>query len=150
MTATRTAIVIGGGIAGPVTALALQKAGITATVYEAYETVTSSLGGSLAIAPNGVAALRVVGADEIVIAIATPTDRMAMSVDSTSVRLPTVEGVGPYQCVERNELHRALHDEIERRGIRIEYSKRLADVKDGPNAVTAVFTRTACARRSVA
>jgi 2-polyprenyl-6-methoxyphenol hydroxylase-like FAD-dependent oxidoreductase len=36
MTGIKTALVIGGGIAGPVTALALHKAGISATVYEAY------------------------------------------------------------------------------------------------------------------
>lgn len=35
MTRTRTALVIGGGIAGPVAAMALQKAGIQAGVYEA-------------------------------------------------------------------------------------------------------------------
>ena len=33
---TRTALVIGGGIAGPVAAMALRKAGIDAVVYEAY------------------------------------------------------------------------------------------------------------------
>jgi 2-polyprenyl-6-methoxyphenol hydroxylase-like FAD-dependent oxidoreductase len=136
---TRTAIVVGGGIAGPVTALALQKAGIPATVYEAYENVTSSLGGSLAIAPNGIAALRVVGADEIVTAVATPSYRMAMSVDSKTVPMPTVDGIGPYQCVDRNQLHRALHDEAVRRGIRIEYGKRLDHVKEGPDEITAVF-----------
>ena len=38
MTHTQTAIIIGGGIAGPVTAMALQRAGIEATVYEAYTT----------------------------------------------------------------------------------------------------------------
>ena len=32
----QTALVIGGGIAGPVAAMALQKAGIDAVVYEAY------------------------------------------------------------------------------------------------------------------
>lgn len=36
MTASRTAIVIGGGIAGAVAATALQKAGIEATIYEAW------------------------------------------------------------------------------------------------------------------
>ena len=35
MTAARTALVIGGGVAGPVLAMALHKAGITATVHEA-------------------------------------------------------------------------------------------------------------------
>ena len=37
MSKVGNALVIGSGVAGPVTALALQKAGITATVYEAYE-----------------------------------------------------------------------------------------------------------------
>ena len=37
MGAIRSALVIGGGIAGHTAALALQKAGIDATVYEAYE-----------------------------------------------------------------------------------------------------------------
>ncbi len=35
MTRTRAALLIGGGIAGPVAAMALRKAGIDATVYEA-------------------------------------------------------------------------------------------------------------------
>jgi 2-polyprenyl-6-methoxyphenol hydroxylase-like FAD-dependent oxidoreductase len=139
MNGTRTAIVIGGGIAGPVTALALQKAGITATVYEAYDNVTSAPGGSLAIAPNGIAALAVVGADKIVTDVATPSDRMEMSVDSANVAMPTVKGIPPYQCIDRNLLHRALHDETERRGIAIEYGKRLVDVKETPEEVTAVF-----------
>jgi FAD-dependent urate hydroxylase len=30
------ALIIGGGVAGPVTAMALQRAGIEAAVYEAY------------------------------------------------------------------------------------------------------------------
>jgi len=36
MPPTRTAIIVGGGIAGPVAAMALQAAGIEATVYESY------------------------------------------------------------------------------------------------------------------
>ena len=35
MTRVRTALIIGGGIAGPVSAMALQKAGIESTVFEA-------------------------------------------------------------------------------------------------------------------
>ncbi|MEV1203903.1 FAD-dependent oxidoreductase, partial [Microbispora rosea] len=52
--------IIGGGIAGPVTALALRKAGMDATVYEAYPTGADGAGGSLALAPNGMAALEIV------------------------------------------------------------------------------------------
>ena len=56
MTALQNAIVIGGGIAGPVTALALAKAGVQATVYEAYPAGERS-GAMLTVAPNGLAAL---------------------------------------------------------------------------------------------
>ena len=55
------ALVIGGGIAGPVTALALQKAGMDAVVFEAYDTTADGVGGMLTVAPNGLAALKIVG-----------------------------------------------------------------------------------------
>nr|BFE87668.1 hypothetical protein GCM10020093_102690 [Planobispora longispora] len=72
MTKARTALIIGGGIAGPVTALALRRAGVEATVYEAYPSTADGVGGTLALAPNGLAALDVVGAREAVAARALP------------------------------------------------------------------------------
>ena len=72
MSSTRTALVIGGGIAGPVAAMALQKAGIEATVYEAYDSTADGVGGGLSIAPNGLNALAVLDADEPVRRIGTP------------------------------------------------------------------------------
>ena len=59
----RKAIVIGGGIAGPVTAMALQKAGIEATVYEAYASTADGVGGMLGLAPNGFDALAAIDLD---------------------------------------------------------------------------------------
>lgn len=59
MSSTRTALVIGGGIAGPATAMALQKAGIDAVVYERYPTAADRVGAFLTLASNGVDALRV-------------------------------------------------------------------------------------------
>ena len=44
-TVIKTALVIGGGIAGPVAAMALQKAGIDAVVYEAYSSRADGTGG---------------------------------------------------------------------------------------------------------
>jgi hypothetical protein len=73
MTHTRSALVIGGGIAGPVAAMALQKAGIQATVYEAYSGLAEGVGGGLTIAPNGLSALEVIGAAEAVQRIGVPT-----------------------------------------------------------------------------
>jgi FAD-dependent urate hydroxylase len=56
------AVIIGGGIAGPVTAMALQKAGIPATVYEAYDRTSDGVGAFLTLAVNGLDALKTLGA----------------------------------------------------------------------------------------
>jgi 2-polyprenyl-6-methoxyphenol hydroxylase-like FAD-dependent oxidoreductase len=48
----RKALIIGGGIAGPVTAMFLQQAGFEAEVYEAWP-YSTGIGGGLQIAPNG-------------------------------------------------------------------------------------------------
>ncbi|WP_324191417.1 FAD-dependent oxidoreductase [Nocardia cyriacigeorgica] len=53
MSTVRSALVIGGGIAGPVAATALRKAGIEACVYEAYSGPSITIGSGLALAPNG-------------------------------------------------------------------------------------------------
>ena len=68
MAHVKSAIVIGGGIAGPAAALALRKAGIEAIVYEAYPSTAEGMGGMLMVAPNGLNALAVIGLDEAVAA----------------------------------------------------------------------------------
>ncbi|MFG3690916.1 FAD-dependent monooxygenase [Micromonospora sp. NPDC047740] len=139
MTTVRTAIVIGGGIAGPVTALALHRAGITATVYEAYPSTTDGAGGTLGLAPNGVAALRAVDADRAVTAIGNPMVRMVMAVGRKRIALPGLAGVPPLQVVHRNELHRVLHDRAHADGVVIEHGKRLVDVRETGSGITARF-----------
>ncbi|HSJ44540.1 MAG TPA: NAD(P)-binding protein, partial [Euzebyales bacterium] len=64
----RTALVIGGGIAGPVAAAALQKAGIEPVVYEAYRGDAESVGAFLTVGLNGIDALRAVEMDAPVLA----------------------------------------------------------------------------------
>jgi 2-polyprenyl-6-methoxyphenol hydroxylase-like FAD-dependent oxidoreductase len=139
MTEVRTAIVIGGGIAGPVAALALRKAGIAATVYEAYPSTADGIGGTLALAPNGVAALRIVGADEAVAAIATPITRTTMAVGRKRIDLPGLADVPPLQLVHRSDLYRALHDRAVAGGVAIEYGKRLTDAQETATGITAQF-----------
>ncbi|MEV7806244.1 FAD-dependent oxidoreductase [Microbispora sp. NPDC088329] len=53
MSNVTSALVIGGGVAGPVTALALAKAGIRATVLEAHHSAADGVGAMLSLAPNG-------------------------------------------------------------------------------------------------
>src|ERR1700742_1994385 len=48
----RKALIIGGGIAGPVTAIFLKRAGLDAEVFEAWP-YSTGIGGGLQIAPHG-------------------------------------------------------------------------------------------------
>lgn len=60
------ALIIGGGIAGPVTAIFLKKAGIDAELFEAWP-YSTGIGGGLQIAPNGMHVLAEIGlADEMI------------------------------------------------------------------------------------
>jgi len=62
----RKAIVIGGGIAGPVTAVLLKRAGLDVELFEAWPHA-SGIGGGLQIAPNGMHVLAELGiADELI------------------------------------------------------------------------------------
>jgi 2-polyprenyl-6-methoxyphenol hydroxylase-like FAD-dependent oxidoreductase len=92
MARVRTVAVIGGGIAGPVAALALRKAGIEATVYESHPTPSDGVGGAIAVAPNGMAALDIVGAAGAVEDAAWPIHRQVMSIGADGVH-STVRGL---------------------------------------------------------
>jgi FAD-dependent urate hydroxylase len=72
-TTDRTALVIGGGVAGPVAAMALQRAGMQATVYEAHERSSGDIGSYLGVATNGIDALQAIDAHQPVLAAGFPT-----------------------------------------------------------------------------
>jgi 2-polyprenyl-6-methoxyphenol hydroxylase-like FAD-dependent oxidoreductase len=139
MNKVKSALVIGGGVAGPVTALALRKAGIDATVYEAYPSTADGIGGTLAIAPNGLAALEIVGARDTVTAGAQSITASVMSFGGRSVELPPVAGLPPMRLLQRAELYRTLCDIAVAEGIRFEHGKRLESAENGDDGVTARF-----------
>ena len=56
------AIVVGGGVAGPVVAMALQRVGIEATVHEAHAGPAGDVGAWLGLQTNGLDALRAIDA----------------------------------------------------------------------------------------
>jgi 2-polyprenyl-6-methoxyphenol hydroxylase-like FAD-dependent oxidoreductase len=65
-TRARKALIIGAGIAGPVTGILLKKAGIDAHLFEAWP-YSTGVGGGLQIAPNGMHVLADIGlADELI------------------------------------------------------------------------------------
>ncbi|GLW64318.1 FAD-dependent oxidoreductase [Actinomadura rubrobrunea] len=141
MTTVKTALVIGGGIAGPAVAMALRRAGIEPVVYEAYEESASGVGAMLSIAPNGIEALRILGAHEAVSAAGQPTRDMIL-LDGRGRRIgaaPAPRDLPPSITLWRADLHRVLRDAAKAQGIRFEHGKRLIGVDEAPDAVTARF-----------
>jgi 2-polyprenyl-6-methoxyphenol hydroxylase-like FAD-dependent oxidoreductase len=140
MSDVRTALVIGAGIAGPVAAMALRRAGIDATVHEAHPGPGDGIGGSLAIAPNGLAALGLLGAERAVLDTGVPITSTVMSVGGRGgVRLPRLDDLPPQHQVNRGDLQRALHRTAADRGVRIVHGARLVGVDETGPGVTARF-----------
>ncbi|WP_262287089.1 FAD-dependent monooxygenase [Micromonospora sp. MA102] len=141
MGSVRTALVIGGGIGGTVTAMALARAGIEATVFEAYPGGADGIGAMLSLAPNGLAALGIVGAEEAVRAAGHPVPGVVMA-DGAGNRLAEFHGfpgLPATHVMARADLYRALTDQALARGVKIEYGRRLVGAEDSPDGVTAVF-----------
>jgi 2-polyprenyl-6-methoxyphenol hydroxylase-like FAD-dependent oxidoreductase len=141
----RKALIIGGGIAGPVTAMALQRAGIDAVVYEAHPPTTAEAGSYLTVATNGLDALRAVGADKAVLDAGFPTPTNVL-LSTGGRRLGAVSNGGTLadgttsHTIKRARLFRVLQEEAIARGIRIEFGKRLVHAGIGPDGrVTAHF-----------
>ncbi|MBO0853697.1 MAG: FAD-dependent monooxygenase [Nocardia sp.] len=139
MSAINSAVIIGGGIAGPVAATALRRAGIKATVYEAYPGPAHNVGSALGFAPNGLAALDVIGAGDAVRSVAVPLPRTVMSVGHKQIEMPTGTGPEPLQVVDRSDLHRALHEHARQSGVRVEYGREFVDIEERPDGVSVRF-----------
>ncbi|QSE83285.1 FAD-dependent monooxygenase [Rhodococcus koreensis] len=141
---TKQVVIIGGGIAGPVTAMAMQKAGLDPVVYEARGHGADGVGAFLTLATNGLEALHLLDLDHQVTALGMGTRRMRI-VSGTGKRLAEFDNGGltsfgtPSRTLRRADLYRTLRDEALRRGIRIEYGKQLRDARQGDDRVHADF-----------
>lgn len=136
-----TALVIGGGIAGPVLAMALQKAGIEATIYEAYPRSAEGVGAGLSLAPNGLDALDVIGAARSIRSAGLPMTGIVLQ-DWAGRRLAEFgnpPGIAPMQFFWRTDLYQAIYGEAADRGIRTEYGKRIVRAEEDEHGVTAYF-----------
>jgi FAD-dependent urate hydroxylase len=140
----RTAMVVGAGVAGPVVAIALQRAGFTPTVYEARETSADERGAFLTLQVNGIDALRALGVGHVLAGLGFPTPRMRFrsgsgkALGEVSTGAPLPDGtVG--RTLRRSDLYRALRDEARRRGIPIQHGRRLVDARPSPEGVRAEF-----------
>lgn len=132
--AKKVALVIGCGVGGPVAAMALQRAGFDVTMYEGFEEPSEHVGSFLDLAPNGIDALRTLGVHKAVVSEGFPIERIVLW-SGTGKRLgeapngkPLPDGTSGV-TLRRGALTRALCEEASRRGISIEYGKRLLDAQ---------------------
>jgi 2-polyprenyl-6-methoxyphenol hydroxylase-like FAD-dependent oxidoreductase len=128
------ALIIGGGIAGPVTAIFLQKAGIDAEVFEAWP-YSTGIGGGLQIAPNGMHVLAEIGlASEMIRrgSIAESFDFYSQS----GARLGAVNQNMEARCGQpavnmcRATLNEALIDKAWCENVELRFEKRLVAIED--------------------
>jgi FAD-dependent urate hydroxylase len=154
MTHVRTALVIGGGIAGPAAAMALQMAGIEPVIYEARRSGADGVGVFLTLASNGVDALRTLDAETgtLTAGFATPEivlrSASGKHLGTTRAGMPLPDGTTS-QTLRRADLYRVLHAEALNRGVRVEHDKRLVAAEQTADGVRATFADGSQARGDV-
>jgi len=132
----RHALIIGGGLAGPVTAMFLQQAGISAAIYEARSAVEEASSG-LQIAPNGMNVLKAIGIDGKVADAGCITSHICFR-NSEGKVLSRLENGNPQHhgapavTITRSALHQVLISEAIRRGIPVCFGKRLVELENRP------------------
>jgi 2-polyprenyl-6-methoxyphenol hydroxylase-like FAD-dependent oxidoreductase len=135
----KKALIVGGGIAGPATALALQKAGIESTAFEAYAMPADGVGGVLMIAPNGLSALDLLGVDLDEVGQAIERQVIADANGKTLFEFGGLPGLPPSRLMHRSALYRALVDAMSAAGIPLHSGKRLIGVDETGDALVARF-----------
>jgi FAD-dependent urate hydroxylase len=139
----RTAMVIGAGIAGAASAIALTKAGIRTTVYEARDDGADTTGIMLNLAPNGFNALRALDAADAVTSLGFETPGITLRNHRGRILGTTTTGATGAGTVARTmrraDLTAALQAEAVARGVRIERSWRLRTIHENTDSVAAEF-----------
>jgi 2-polyprenyl-6-methoxyphenol hydroxylase-like FAD-dependent oxidoreductase len=138
------ALVIGGGVAGPATAMFLAADGWEVEIMEAAAKPDDYAGAFLNVATNGLTVLDALGLRERLLSDAHPAPHMIMW-SSTGKQLGSVPN-GPAgdpargsAVVRRGWLHRVLRAAAEDRGIPMRFGARLTGITAEPDAVHARF-----------
>jgi len=138
------ALIIGGGIAGPVLAVALKKVGIDATVFERGTRDDDRRGAWITFQANGMDALRAIG-------LAAPVEALGYPVDDISFvngkgrplgRMPMAARRADGQTsvmMPRADLYRVLADQAALHGVEVEYGKELVAAEYSAAGVVARF-----------
>jgi 2-polyprenyl-6-methoxyphenol hydroxylase-like FAD-dependent oxidoreductase len=147
-TMTAPVLIIGGGIAGTIAAIALRRAGIEAEVFEAYDGTGDGtgeqVGGMISLAVNGLRALRVIDCLEPVMSagVQVPTMQVWTARGRPIGRGPrhgsNISDI-PSATLLRGRMVERLHAEARRRGITVHPGKRLVAADRTAGGVTARF-----------
>jgi len=131
---SRKALIIGAGIAGPVTAICLKKAGIDAEVFEAWP-YSTGIGGGLQIAPNGMHVLADIGLADQMIREGSICESFDFSSQSgqklASINHDMARRFGqPAVNMCRADLNEAILAKATAEGIDVRFEKRLVSIED--------------------
>jgi 2-polyprenyl-6-methoxyphenol hydroxylase-like FAD-dependent oxidoreductase len=128
-------VVIGGGVAGSASAIALARIGSEVAVYEAYEDPAGPAGSYVSLAVNGLRALDALGCLEQVQEAGFPVARQLMWSGRGKLLGDVARGRSPEDALHsvtlmRADLVTALREEALRSGARIVTGQRLTGTKD--------------------
>lgn len=144
MPAVSTAIIIGGGIAGPAAAIELQGIGIQCTIYELRPS-PATIGGAIGIPPNAVRVLDHWGLYDKIAHTGHMYERIELFSIASGKSLGSLPfgGKGRFgydsMRVGRSDLQKLLLDKAVEVGASVRYGKRLVGVKEDDRSITAVF-----------
>lgn len=137
------AIIIGCGIAGPAAAVALRRAKVAVSIFEAYPRPADEVGWFLNFATNGQDALAAAGVDIASVGgYPIPTlvfhngrgRRLGQVANGTRLTSGAVS-----MCVRRGALQRLLREAATEAGASLAFGKRLVGIEQHEQHVTALF-----------
>jgi 2-polyprenyl-6-methoxyphenol hydroxylase-like FAD-dependent oxidoreductase len=138
------ALIVGSGVAGPVTAMALQRAGIDATIVDAHPVLDGEVGSYLTVTPNGLDALDAIDARRLAVVAGFRTRRNVMRnsagriLGDVPLGAPLEDGT-PALTVKRSRVSKLLAEEAIRRGITLELGRRMVSAETRDGSVLAAF-----------
>jgi 2-polyprenyl-6-methoxyphenol hydroxylase-like FAD-dependent oxidoreductase len=141
---TNSAIIIGGGVAGPATAIALQKIGIQCTIYELRPS-PATIGGAIGLSPNAVRVLDNWGLYDEIAKIGFSYEKIEMFSLSSGKLLGQLPFGGKERFgydslrVGRSELQILMLRAAVDAGAEVKYGKRLVSVEEREESVIAHF-----------
>src|SRR6266568_297557 len=138
----RKVLIVGGGIAGTVAAIALRKAGHEAVIAEAYGRAAEGVGAFLTLAPNGVRGLCTLDVDARALAAGFDTPRFAISLGNGRLLAEMSAGAGgggTTRTIRRADLCEGLRQAADARDIRLELGKRLTSAQRTAGGVVGRF-----------